>query len=71
VKDDGAGFIMPSRWIELARKGHLGLVSASDRARAIGGHLKVESQPGKGTIVNVHVPYTAERITPSQIISDE
>jgi PAS domain S-box-containing protein len=71
VKDDGAGFIMPSRWIELARKGHLGLVSASDRARAIGGHLKVESQPGKGTIVNVHVPYTADRITPSQIISDE
>jgi PAS domain S-box-containing protein len=61
VKDDGAGFIMPARWIELARKGHLGLVSASDRARAIGGHLKVESKPGEGTIVTVNVPYSMEQ----------
>ena len=60
VMDDGSGFIMPARWIELARKGHLGLVSAGDRARAIGGYLKVESKPGKGTIVTVHVPYTVE-----------
>ena len=60
VKDDGTGFIMPARWIELARKGHMGLVSASDRARAIGGQLKVESKPGKGTIVTVHVPYAVE-----------
>jgi PAS domain S-box-containing protein len=60
IKDDGTGFIMPARWIELARKGHLGLVSASDRARAIGGHLKVESKPGQGTIVTVHVPYSVD-----------
>jgi signal transduction histidine kinase len=36
----------------------LGLVSASDRARAIGGHLKVESKPGEGTMVTVQVPYS-------------
>lgn len=58
VEDDGTGFILPARWIDLARQGHLGLVSASDRARAIGGHLKVESKPGEGTLVTVHVPYT-------------
>jgi PAS domain S-box-containing protein len=58
VEDNGAGFTMPARWIELARKGHLGLVSASDRARAIGGHLKVESKPGEGTMVTVQVPYS-------------
>jgi PAS domain S-box-containing protein len=58
VEDNGTGFNMPARWIELARKGHLGLVSASDRARAIGGHLKVESKPGEGTMVTVQVPYS-------------
>ena len=31
ITDDGCGFIVPSRWIELARQGHLGLPNAARR----------------------------------------
>lgn len=56
VQDDGCGFEVPRRWIELARKGHLGLVGAVERAEAAGGRLDVESKPGKGTLIRVTVP---------------
>jgi signal transduction histidine kinase len=53
IEDNGIGFQVPDRWIELARKGHLGLVSASERAEAIGGRLQVSSKPNGGTILRV------------------
>lgn len=56
VQDNGCGFEVPRRWIELARKGHLGLVGAVERAEAAGGRLDVESKPGKGTLIRVVVP---------------
>lgn len=56
IEDDGRGFQLPSRWIELARKGHLGLVGASERAESIGGRLQIESAPGQGTVIRVTVP---------------
>jgi signal transduction histidine kinase len=57
VQDNGCGFPLPKRWIELARQDHLGLVGASERAEAAGGKLMVESEIGKGTLVRVTVPY--------------
>ncbi len=60
IQDDGSGFTVPSRWIDLARQGHLGLVGAAERTEAIGGFFKIESAPGKGTHVKVSVPRTAE-----------
>jgi PAS domain S-box-containing protein len=56
IEDDGRGFEVPERWIELARKGHLGLVGAKERADAVGGQLEVVSQPGKGTVIRVVAP---------------
>lgn len=56
IQDDGEGFVVPGRWIEMARKGHLGLVGAAERAEAIGGKMKIESSPGEGTTVRVTVP---------------
>ena len=56
IVDDGCGFVVPERWISFAREGHLGLVGATERAEAIGGHLIVESEPGKGTRMKVIVP---------------
>jgi PAS domain S-box-containing protein len=60
IQDDGKGFSVPSRWIELARLGHLGLVGAAERAENIGGRFVVESTPGKGTRVKVNVPRANE-----------
>jgi signal transduction histidine kinase len=53
VTDDGAGFDPDA----VRRAGrHLGLVSMRDRAAAIGGELRVQSGPGKGTVVELEVP---------------
>jgi signal transduction histidine kinase len=60
VRDDGRGFELPSRWLDLARKGHYGLASASERAEAVGGRLVVETQPGAGTRLKVWVPREIE-----------
>ena len=58
VQDNGQGFRVPRRWVELARKGHLGLVGAVERIEAIGGKLTVESAPGQGTLIRVVIPRT-------------
>lgn len=64
VRDDGAGFAPPARWIALARRGHLGLMGAAERAEAIGGRLEVDSAPGTGTLVRVVAPCPPERGLP-------
>ncbi|MTE18430.1 GAF domain-containing protein [Streptomyces sp. TRM43335] len=53
VADDGRGFD-PAAVRGAGR--HLGLVSMRDRAAAVGGTLTVESEPGKGTAVEMEVP---------------
>ncbi|GAA2462270.1 GAF domain-containing sensor histidine kinase [Streptomyces macrosporus] len=53
VADDGRGFD-PSAVRRAGR--HLGLVSMRDRAGGVGGTLTVESEPGKGTVVEMEVP---------------
>ncbi len=56
VQDDGAGFKLPARWLDLARQGHLGLVGIHERLDAIKGSIQVQSSPGAGTTVHVSVP---------------
>lgn len=56
IEDDGRGFNLPKRWIEMVRKGHLGLVGAHERAEAIDGKFDVESAVGEGTRIRVEVP---------------
>lgn len=60
VRDDGRGFVVPERWAELARHGHLGLLGAAERTEAIGARLEVISTPEQGTIVRVVVPRPGE-----------
>jgi signal transduction histidine kinase len=56
VEDNGKGFNIPGRWVELVRQGHLGLVGIRERVEAIGGKLTIVSSPGKGTLIRVAVP---------------
>jgi PAS domain S-box-containing protein len=56
VRDDGVGFNLPSRWVELAREGHLGLIGTAERAEALGAQLNISSEPGSGTTIEVVVP---------------
>lgn len=53
VADDGTGFDPGA--VRTAGR-HLGLVSMRDRAGGVGGRLTVQSEPGKGTVVEMEVP---------------
>jgi signal transduction histidine kinase len=53
VSDDGVGFD-PTDTALRARR--LGLTSMEERARALGGHLTIDSRPGTGTTVSLEVP---------------
>jgi len=55
IKDNGHGFEVPEKWMDFARKGHLGLLGISERAEAIGGQLEVISSPNSGTTIRVKV----------------
>ncbi len=69
VEDNGRGFQLPDRWIELARQGHFGLVGAIERAESVGGNLQIKSRPGKGTLISVSVPRREEeQIAPRERI---
>jgi NarL family two-component system sensor histidine kinase YdfH len=56
VRDDGVGFD-PAQ----IGAGHYGLIGLRERARLIGGTLNIESAPGQGTTLKVHLPLVAGR----------
>ncbi len=57
VKDNGLG--MPAVNRPTGRTG-FGLIGMAERARVIGGDLRIDSSPGKGTLVFVEAPLGAE-----------
>jgi len=58
IIDNGKGFEVPANWIDFVRDGHYGLAGATERVTALGGTLKVESQPGNSTTIRATVPWT-------------
>jgi len=59
ITDDGVGFTVPDDLSGLQSAGHFGIVGMNERARTIGGALRVESAPGAGTRITVQVPLEA------------
>ena len=51
VEDDGSGFDL-----ENAYQGRHGLVGMRERARLLEGSLEIESAPGRGTRLEIHIP---------------
>lgn len=56
VQDNGKGFALTAAVEELAVAGHLGLIGMRERARLLGGHLSIQTQPGRGARVTISVP---------------
>ena len=54
ILDDGRGFEQPAT--PLAVPGHFGLSMMSERAKRIGGAVRIHSRPGEGTEVVVEAP---------------
>ncbi len=55
VSDSGAGFKPDS----VKASGGLGLVSMRERLRLVGGEISIQSQPSRGTRVDIRVPLAA------------
>jgi two-component system sensor histidine kinase DegS len=56
VQDDGIGFHPPSLTEHPKSSSKLGLLGMQERARLLGGTLKIDSAPGQGTKVTLSVP---------------
>ena len=54
VSDNGCGFSVGDATTAETRAHHLGLAGMEERARALGGSLQIDSQPGRGTTLHVH-----------------
>jgi two-component system, NarL family, sensor histidine kinase DegS len=61
IRDNGRGFVVPQRWVELVRQGHFGVAGMVERAEGIGGRFNLESTPGQGTAVRVAAPHNGDR----------
>ena len=59
IRDDGAGFD-----VGLAQGEGLGLMGMRERAEHIGGTLRLESEPGRGTTIRVQVPLRHSKALP-------
>ncbi len=56
VEDNGIGFDMDALKNDATGRGPLGIMIMQERALLAGGELTVESEVGKGTMVNVEIP---------------
>ena len=54
IGDNGRGF--DQRDVFASHAGHFGLIGMRERAERLGGKLRLASNPGKGTEVEVTVP---------------
>jgi two-component system NarL family sensor kinase len=56
IEDDGIGFNVQQKKESGSGSSGLGLKSMRNRAKLIGADLSIQSEPGKGTFITVHVP---------------
>ena len=59
VEDDGAGFDVATTLAGYSSRGSLGMLQMRESARQIGGRLTIDSSPGHGTKIGLHVPVRA------------
>jgi signal transduction histidine kinase len=62
IADDGVGFTPTAA----APPGHRGLANMRARVDELGGTLAIDSGPGRGTRIRVHVPLTAPAVLPGE-----
>ncbi len=60
IQDNGVGFDIQAVNTAYQKRGSLGMINLRERAELIGALLKLESAPGKGTLVRVFIPLNEE-----------
>jgi PAS domain S-box-containing protein len=57
VSDDGRGFHLPPHLSDLMHTNHFGLVGMNERVAWVGGQFDIQTRPGSGTAITVHLPF--------------
>lgn len=65
VQDDGVGFVLPAM-DRIPFGEHLGLTGMRERARLVGGEVRIKTRPARGTTVSVFVPERVPASEPGQ-----
>jgi len=60
IQDDGIGFDVNAVTKAYDKRGSLGMINLRERTELVNGLLNVQSQLGKGTLIQVYVPLTEE-----------
>jgi signal transduction histidine kinase len=60
IQDDGIGFDVRAMNKAYDKRGSLGMINLRERTEMVNGLLDIQSQPGRGTLVQVYVPLTEE-----------
>ncbi|MBA3534138.1 MAG: sensor histidine kinase [Ardenticatenales bacterium] len=60
VEDEGPGFDLKAVTASYGTRASLGLLNMQERAAMVGGQLKIDTAPGRGTVVSVAVPFVRE-----------
>jgi signal transduction histidine kinase len=69
VQDDGIGFVVDAASPLGDGEASIGLASMQERARLLGGEVRINSRPGHGTEVIATLPLTASAETPATEVS--
>jgi signal transduction histidine kinase len=57
IEDDGVGFSLPERLLDLSMKGHYGIVGIQEWVDTTGGRFNLFSTPGKGCQLSIELPF--------------
>lgn len=57
IKDDGRSFDVKRLWLD-GKGRRMGLLGMRERVEMVGGSFRVESSPGKGTLVEARLPFS-------------
>ncbi len=64
VEDDGVGFDPVEVRVKAAKKAKFGLFSIRERLEQLGGHIEIESSPGKGCSITMTAPLKKTDVIP-------
>jgi len=56
IKDNGKSFLV-QRTLDAKKNNRLGLLGMRERVEMVGGRFSIESAPGKGTMIEVQIPF--------------
>src|SRR6266516_2238368 len=56
IRDNGKGFVPGATGADGARRGGFGLLGLAERVRMLRGEWTIESEPGKGTVIEIKLP---------------